>query len=387
MTHSTSKIVRIVEPKGMGQSALSKGQKTFNRLIKKIDEQRGRLAAWQAAIPRYQQTYVCEFEPLLQIFNRHQVKWVHLLDQTYTNKALTKTDRAKIADIICSVVEDLIAEGGDEELKSLYNKYSDSDFDAKKGGINDTVKYMMESMLGVDLNEDFDLNAPEKIVEEVGEKMRQKQIHQEKIQQESEARRSKRKKSAKELAKEARQQEEEQNISQSIRDVFRKLASALHPDREQDAAERSRKTALMQRVNVAYRNKDLLQLLELQLEVEQIDQTMINSISEERLKHYNKILTEQSSELQFEINDAELSFRACFNFSPFEPLTPTDALHSLEEDIRDIRYDITMLEKDLISFRNIKSLKSWLKTYRISRATAFDDMVLGMELDAILRGR
>jgi hypothetical protein len=32
-------------------------------------------------------------------------------------------------------------------------------------------------------------------------------------------------------------------LSQSIRAVYRKLASALHPDREPDAAERDRKTS------------------------------------------------------------------------------------------------------------------------------------------------
>ncbi len=39
--------------------------------------------------------------------------------------------------------------------------------------------------------------------------------------------------------------------SLSVREIFRKLASALHPDREADAAERERKTVLMKRVSQA----------------------------------------------------------------------------------------------------------------------------------------
>ena len=50
--------------------------------------------------------------------------------------------------------------------------------------------------------------------------------------------------------------------SQSVRDVYRKLVSALHPDREADGAERERKTALMQRANQAYERNDLLELLD-----------------------------------------------------------------------------------------------------------------------------
>ncbi|WP_262471530.1 J domain-containing protein, partial [Clostridioides difficile] len=85
---------------------------------------------------------------------------------------------------------------------------------------------------------------------------------------------------------EAREQEEQAQISLSIREVYRKLASALHPDRETDPQERDRKTRLMQRVNEAYDKNNLLQLLELQLELDHIDQRSINHISEARLTHY-----------------------------------------------------------------------------------------------------
>lgn len=385
MTHSKSRIVPIVEPKG--QSTLSKGQKSFNKLIRKIDEQRAALAAWQAAISSYQQRYASEFAPLLQTLDQHRAKLVHLFDRACADKALTKTDKAKIRDIICPIAAELI-ENGNEELKSIYNKYSETDFDVEAGEANQAIKFMMEDMLGVELGEDVDLSSPEKMFEHVGEQLRQKQAQEEKYQQEYEERRSKRKKSAKELAKEARQQAEDQHVSHSIREVFRKLASALHPDREQDPVERSRKTALMQRVNVAYGNKDLLQLLELQLEVEQIDQTTINAISEDRLKHYNKVLAEQSSELQQEIDEVELSFRARFNFAPNGSLSPMTAMHRLQVDIKHIKGDISMLKRDLASFRDIKNLKAWLKTYRISRQSSFEEEMFGaMDLDALFKSR
>lgn len=374
MTHPKSKIVRIVEPKG--QSNLSKAQKTFNKLIKKIDAQRQALEAWQAVIPLYQQRYASEFDPLLRSFDEHRAKLVHLFDAAYSDKALTKTDKAKIKDIICPIVAELIANGNDE-LKSIYNKYGETDFDAETDEAHEAMKSMMEDMLGVELDEDVDFSSPEKIFEHVGEKMSQQQVQEETLQQEYEERRNKRKKSAKELAKEARQQADEQNVSQSIREVFRKLASALHPDKEQDPSERARKTALMQRVNVAYGNKDLLQLLELQLEVEQIDQSMINSISEDRLKHYNKVLAEQSVELQQELDEVDFSFRAQFNFSPRVSLSPAKAMNNLQTDIKHIQYDITMLERDLASFQNIKNLKAWLKTYRIPQQSFVEEEMFG----------
>ncbi|MDR6450169.1 hypothetical protein J2794_006309 [Paraburkholderia terricola] len=64
----------------------------------------------------------------------------------------------------------------------------------------------------------------------------------------------------------------------------------MHSDRETDPQDRDRNTALMQRANQANSKNSLLHLLELQLELENIDQSAINNIGEDRLKHYNKIL-------------------------------------------------------------------------------------------------
>ncbi len=43
---------------------LSKAQKAFNALLKKIDEKRASLAAWQDIIPAWQKEYARDFIPL-----------------------------------------------------------------------------------------------------------------------------------------------------------------------------------------------------------------------------------------------------------------------------------------------------------------------------------
>jgi curved DNA-binding protein CbpA len=173
-----------------------------------------------------------------------------------------------------------------------------------------------------------------------------------------------RKKSAKQIAKEAKQQAEEQQTSQSIRELYRKLASALHPDREPDPQERERKTALMQRINQAYDKKNLLLLLELQLELEHIDQTAINNITSNRLKHYNKILKKQLDELEQEIFHTENMFMMQFNLPPFERLSPNTIMRTLAEGIVDIQQEIRGLQDELLLFQEIKKVKAWLKKMR-----------------------
>lgn len=65
-------------------------------------------------------------------------------------------------------------------------------------------------------------------------------------------------KTLKQIAAEAQEQVDKAQLSLSIRELYRKLASALHLDRESDLQERKWKTALMQRANHAYSKNNLL---------------------------------------------------------------------------------------------------------------------------------
>jgi hypothetical protein len=367
---SSSGNVRIVEHKAT--SSLSNAQKTFNRLSKKIAKQREQLSAWQTTIPLYQEKYVREFDPLLQNFDDYRARLVHIFDQLYADKIFSKTDRTKLQHLICALAADLLDSGEHEELKEIYNRHSGSDYDAEEEQDNQEIKSMMERMLGVELGDGIDMRTPDDFIDQISRQLHEK-LHQDAQDFENPpASRSSRKKSAKAMAKEARLQAEAQQVSQSIREVFRKLASTLHPDKEPDPEERARKTELMQRVNSAYSANNLLALLELQLEIEQIDQAAINSISEDRLKHYNKVLKEQSAELQQELDTVEMSFRAHFDFPPYGALSPTMAFTMLERDIAQIREDTAGLKEDVESLQNPTNLKKWLKAYRIVRRPAFD---------------
>jgi hypothetical protein len=175
---------------------------------------------------------------------------------------------------------------------------------------------------------------------------------------------STRRKSAKQLAKEEKLKAEEAQTSLSIREVYRKLVSALHPDREPDVTERARKTSLMQRVNQAYKKKDLLQLLELQLELEQIDAKTIANLSDDRLKHFNKILQEQLAELQQEIAFVEWPLRERFGLNPYRAIEPDTVMKSFKREIRDVKNSIKILEQDFYIPGNLAALKLWIKDYK-----------------------
>ena len=357
------------------RTALSKGQKAFNALIKQIEKRRARLTAWEGVVSAFHQKFVGEFTPLERTLTDLRIQLVHRLDQACDQKGLTKAERRTASDLIAELASDLVAQSGDPELKALYNKHSQSDYDSEAASELEDMKWVLEDMLGVELGDDLDMSSPEAVYERVQAEMEQRQAQDFAENQAREEHRAKRKKTAKQIAAEAQAEAEQAQLSQSIREVYRKLASALHPDRETDPEERDRKTSLMQRVNQAYANNNLLQLLELQLELEHIDQHAINNISEDRLKHYNTILKEQIGELDQEIMHVEAAFKNSYGIAPFTVVAPGTIVRNLDGDISMLKQDIRALEKDLLAFDDIKQLKAWLRAAkRLAGMDVFGDL-------------
>ncbi|TNF98219.1 MAG: molecular chaperone DnaJ [Gammaproteobacteria bacterium] len=342
---------------------LTPAQKKFNTLTKRLDRQRKRLAEWQEIMPIYQEEVMYTFQPLRESYAGFQAMMVALLDSHYLNNCFTRLQREKVSHIILGICEELINDHGRDDLKTIANRHSDIGFDEqqelKKAMGEDVLRAMLESEFDLELGDvELDMDDPGGTVEKLGTILEEQQ-------RKAEAKRHRRKKTARQLAKEQREKEEESRISQSIQVVYRQLVGALHPDREQDPEQHRRKTDLMQKVTVAYKNRDLLQLLELQLTVEQINQDEIDSISEDRLKYFNKILHRQSQELKQEIEDIELHMKAAGGFTPFESLTPKKLFSALRSDKKQLEFSIIEIQKDLDRFKDVRNVKHWLKTYEL----------------------
>jgi chemotaxis protein histidine kinase CheA len=375
MPSSPRKLIRIAQTSAAKE--LSRTQKQFNSLIKKIEAQKQALIEWQESLPQYNRKIADEYQPLWDAYNQQRIDLVYLLDRAYEDKLFTKSDKAKIKHILTDLAEQLILEHGKDELKELYNKHSGDDIDAAQEEADamaaELMKTMMGGMFGIEIGDDVDVSSPEKMQAFLHEKMQEAEAERAEKQRQAEEKRAKRKKTQKQLEKEAKKQQEEQNLSQSIREVYRKLAAALHPDREPDGEERERKTRLMQRVNAAYEKKNLLQLLELQLEAEQIDQEHLNNIAEDRLKYFVKILKEQLFELEQEVAGYEQEFNQRMRGPLYARLHPKTMMMALDQDIGSLRRDIANLKDDIKLFRHLPALKAFLKTYKIPKQRPTDD--------------
>ena len=348
-----------------GKTTLSKDQKAFNNLVEKIKVRREVLEQWELFKPVYAQRVAADIQPLMDKVRKMSVDFIKALDQALGMKGLSKSDKKTVKNIIFDLSEDYLSAGMDEpEIKAFYKKYGGTDYDEDEGLFREGFNASMEDLFGIQLDKDR-AESPEEIMQKLQEKLL-----------ETEQAHGQRKKTAKQIAREEAVKQETEQVSQSLREIYRKLASALHPDREPDPAERERKTSLMQRVNKAYEEKNLLRLLELQLELEHIDAKALAELSEQKLKHYIQILKEQLAEIDQEIDSIEMPMRMQFGLGMFRKIKPTEMLDLLSRDVVKLKADYKKAEKELEVVNDLDTFKQWIKTQKqmAKDAAKFDDM-------------
>lgn len=348
----------------------NKAQKTFQQLVARIEAKREQLRQWQAYLPRYNQRVTDEIEPPRARLREEQCKMVDLLDellsQPQASMRLTHLERTKLGQMLTHIAGDLLDQSGDAALERLYDKYSGVSYRQGLRSQMEMTESMLSEVFGLEIEDKHAAASTEELLELAQRQMEERFEEEERLAElRAEARSAKRSKAgtAKAGAAQARREEAAREVGQSLREVYRKLVSALHPDREPDVVERQRKTLLMQRVNQAYDANDLLTLLALQLEIEQIDAEHMASVTPQRLAHYNQILREQLIELEAELERCVEHFRG--SVGARSKLTPDNVDREMGVEVARIELQIRELLHELTALREPKYLRATLKHYQL----------------------
>lgn len=342
----------------------NKPQALFQRLIASIQNKREALQEWRAYVQRYHERLGLELLPL-QARLRDSLRALAAaidvrLSQSDTGRSPSRVQRAKLEQVLLQLLTELLDDDADEATIALFEKYSETSYSELRDAEMELTRTLFEGVLGVDFGEATGATSAEQLLQHARHKLDQ---HAQDQQQRRAARAaSKPGATRKAEAAQARKEQAEREVRQSIRDVYRKLASALHPDREPDAEQRQRKTLLLQRVNQAYEADDLLTLLDIQLEIEQIDSEHLIAVAPERLAHYNQILREQLADLDAEIDHMVLPFREMIGFAG-RTIVPKQVDHCLSHDIADLREAVAQAETDLDDLHDPKRLSAFLKRH------------------------
>lgn len=351
---------------GAAEPELTPEQKRFNQLIAQIEAQRARLAEWNEAVDQYRRADSELLHPLRDEWKSQRRQWAFALDEAWAQPGWTKTERATLSDLVCECVGALLGarDSDDAELKVLYERHAQVDFETEQAQVVRSMKKIGEAVTGLDLGDDADIRSEADLMERLRERFEAHEQEQARAEQAREEARGRRRPARKSAAQKQRETETK-DATQSVREVFRKLASALHPDRETDPEQRAIKTAQMQKVNQAYAANDLLTLLELQLQVERIEASRAAANADPvRLKHYSKVLGEQLAELKQEIVQVEQRFRLEFGLDEGPPLNPQKLGALLNRDKQELRAALAQLQQDLHRLRDKPAARRWLKQQR-----------------------
>jgi len=319
----------------LADPALAQQQERFNLLLRDVALWRAALADWKDRMERYQQAV----EPVRRGLHAAWRQWVFALDHASLQPGLSRAERKQLSRELHEAAAPLRELEDDPEIAAVAARHAEASTCApaqqdagEAGGDEEHLE---------DPTQDWERQAAA-----------------------AAAQRAERAAKRRAASASNRRRKEEQEVSGSVRDVYRRLASALHPDREPDAQQRERKTALMQQANQAYAEQNLLALLELQLQAEQIDAAHLASVDRRRLQHYATVLEEQLTDLQTETRRLEAEFRAATGLAPGSGLQPRKADRIISSETQRLRGDLLLLRRQIRTLQGLDGLKGWLREQR-----------------------
>lgn len=316
-----------------GPAAFSADPQRLVDLATQIAQARATLAAWRDNLALHASAYTRSVEPLIRSLAAARREAVFRFDRLLDEPGWNQAERRTLTDgLTAGATELLDIDRGDDDapLRALLDKHSSAHTTPARRGEAE-IAPAQDARAG-------DATSPEP------------------------GRAQRRKASAPRAADPMPRPPEH-----SLRDLFRKLASALHPDRETDPVQRARKTTLMQQANVAYASGDLLSLLELQtkaLAPADFDAGRVRSLSAERIAHHSAALTAQLATLKADADRAEARFRSDFGLPPGRGMNPSKLVRTVREEARELRADIAAQQAFLRLLDEPVEIKAWLRAER-----------------------
>lgn len=326
-------------------------QAEFELLIeqgKTLSEKRDKL---KALVDEHRRLYASTV-PVLQkkqdSLRRAMVLW---LDQRLKGEGLTARHERLIRRLICNIAMEF-ALAGDRVMRALHDVHSEESLaDIQRAQAAEAEAYLKEAM-GEEFGED-------KVFENIDDVLHAKFDF---MRKEAEARaRNREARRAKKKKLSPADQQAADDVESALRSLYRKLASALHPDRESDEEARSLKTQLMSEANTAYERRDLLTLLSLQTRAQLPEATLTSALARKKLAALTDLMRERLTALHREIRDIELQATAEFVLPASMTIHEASLKHHLNSRKRDMLLELRRLNEELTSVKTDAGLKRWLK--------------------------
>jgi hypothetical protein len=295
-------------------------QQEFDRLSARIEEGQALLATWQQQPAIMLQKFHAQMEPALRELADAQKTLIVQIDALLTSppKGLRMTARRRdaLTDCLLDHIDMLMEDGLDDTLVEIHNRHADEPIDEDADEEDDEhaqtaeILDLFRQMFGEGSIERQPDESHEAFIERARAQLFERMEAEERKEDAERQKRAEKRAARKKAKQGAKAQPASGNGDATVapapdllRTLYRKLASSIHPDREHDPDEKTRKTEAMQSLNTAYQSKDLLSLLKLHRQTLQTDAADA-ALAEDTLREYNALLKTQLKSLEFDIETA-----------------------------------------------------------------------------------
>jgi hypothetical protein len=343
-----------------GEQPLSAAARAFNLQLTRVDKLRAQLAELDALGQSHRVEQHRWVTPLRQRQRQHMRALALALQAHLQDKALSRVQQATATEALCDLAQVLAGEG-DAEMAALHDRHSPQTLAQKKQAAAEAMRARLEAALGEPLaGEGEALSAEELVREGLARWKAEREAAQARRQAKAQARKARQKPGT----AQAEAQTQAADAETQLRTLFRQLASALHPDREPDAAERVRKTALMSEANTAYARKDLVTLMQIQLRAELADPAAVSRLADHRLAALTLLLKQQVAGLERERAARQGQLAAEFDLPHQQVANPNTLKQALLSQVAALESAVAQLEQDLAAAQDVAALKRWLNRRR-----------------------
>ncbi len=360
-----SKQLEIVKGKKADQK-LSKEQKRFNTLVKKIKALRADIEQVKVLDMELRQLGDKRIAPSEKNYISTFREWVFALHHSSFKSKLSKKEKGKFAVIMQEEITGLLQHEflyEDEELRSLFSEYEDKgrsfeEVEAEKEAFEKIIAtQMFKNMFGLDIEPD-DIDDPEKINEKIAEKRAEFEAEEQARAEEK----ANRKKSDSALAAEAKREEAALAVKKTTRQIYFDLVRHFHPDKEPDETLRAEKTELMKQITGAYDADDHLQLLELQMTMLTDRENVFADFDDAQLKYFNTSLQQQARELEEEIYFSSPEGNGN-RYAMFYDRNQAAMLRNIERHVQKQKNVVKQVKKNMELIREERNFKDFVRSY------------------------
>jgi hypothetical protein len=314
-------------------------QRRFQAKQAQIEACKMQLAEQRLLAQDFERRFAAAINPIERKKSHLSLAIILYLDHRLDAKGLSKTLRTEMGEIIFMISHSLLQVGMLTEntsvLEALQAKHRMASQEEGDGTFSEKIETIFEEVLRADWTD---------------------QTKEHEREAAKKAHLASRTKKAK-----VKESPEEIDAQQSLRDVYRRLVSLLHPDREPDANERLRKTALMVEANAANAQQDLLALLQIQWRVLAQTEGAITQIADSKLRQFNLMLDKQLTTLERELLSEEFKFRRNFGIEQTQSLQAKMLNRVLRDHVNHGKDAVEQMADSLDLIQDDVGLKYWVR--------------------------